>query len=100
MLQTIALQECMVKNKDYYKDFIGPQDGDSGRSQQLSDECICSASGCSKMMTTTTIHEACHDATHNICLPILDFIALHMCTDRVHLLICRGGGRGGRREEE
>ena len=24
LLQTIALQECMVKNKDYYKDFIGP----------------------------------------------------------------------------
>lgn len=40
VLQTIALQECMVKNKEYYKDFIGPQDGDSGRSHQLSDKCI------------------------------------------------------------
>lgn len=30
-MQTIGLQECMVKNKEYYKDFIGSSDSAEGK---------------------------------------------------------------------
>lgn len=29
-VQTIALQDCMIEHKDYYKDFIGLADGAEG----------------------------------------------------------------------
>jgi hypothetical protein len=30
VLQTIGLQECMVRNKEYYKDFLGSTDSAEG----------------------------------------------------------------------
>lgn len=34
LVQTLALQDCMMENKDYYKDFIGLADNVEGKNSQ------------------------------------------------------------------